>query len=235
MAKVDWDECGHFSHVVTVFGDSLFCDVSVVPKFIAERQYPIPRDGEDDTDAVYRRIAMDEHWRVLRQLIDSGEYVLHDQYAKQPVPIGSGRYGNMLKNSDLVRFCARVGIELRLRQAQDSSAVVVPESEKADVQAPPVLTVSASADVMRHSTKAKGRDTLDPVIEHAQSLCRDPKDTAQVFAQMEVLAQAEHAPLQAATAGGLKYSKKGEAAYLTRDALDKRLHPEKRKPAAGRQ
>jgi hypothetical protein len=46
---------------------------------------------------------------------------------------------------------------------------------------------------------------------------------------MEVLAQAEHAPLLAATERGLKYTKRGNDAYLTRDALDKRLHPEKRK------
>ena len=53
-------------------------------------------------------------------------------------------------------------------------------------------------------------------------------DTAQVLAHLQVLAQEEHPPLLASTADGIKYTKKGDAAYLTRDALDKRLHPEKR-------
>ena len=98
-------------------------------------------------------------------------------------------------------------------------------SEAATVQPPP----AGPAAVIRHSTKeAQRRDILDPVIELAQSKCLDPMDTAQVLAQLQVLAQEEHAPLLASTNEGIKYAKKGNAAYLTRDALDKRLHPERR-------
>lgn len=79
-----------------------------------------------------------------------------------------------------------------------------------------------------HSTKAKRRDILVPVIELAQGKCSDPKDTAEVFARLQVLAQEEHPPLLAATQGGLKYMRNGKAAYFTREALDRRLHPEKR-------
>ena len=58
----------------------------------------------------------------------------------------------------------------------------------------------------------------------------DPGDTAQVWAQLQVLADSESPPLLASTSEGLKYKKvKGKDAYFTRDALDKRLHPEKRK------
>ena len=79
-----------------------------------------------------------------------------------------------------------------------------------------------------NSTKTR-RDILDPAIEHAQGMCRDPKDTAQVWAQLQVLAQGEYAPLLAALPKGLKYTRNGRDASLTRDALDKRLHPEKRR------
>ena len=98
----------------------------------------------------------------------------------------------------------------------------------------PTATTGVSIGTLTHSTKTRGRDTLDPVIEFAQSKCVDRSDTAQVWAQMEVLAQSEHAPLLAATADGLKYTKNGGSTYFTRDALDKRLHPEKRQGAAGR-
>ena len=83
--------------------------------------------------------------------------------------------------------------------------------------------------VLKHSTKTKRRDSLDPAIEHAQSKCKDPKDTAEVWAQLQVLAQTEHPPLLAVTPDGLKYTRHGnKAAHFTRNALDKRLHPEKR-------
>ena len=110
-----------------------------------------------------------------------------------------------------------------------------------DVEASPTVAVPARAGgagtvagapdrVVMHSIKTKPRDILVPVIELAQGKCVDPKDTAQVFAQMQVLAQEEHPPLLAATVNGLKYTKNGTAGYLTRDALNKRLHPENRKP-----
>lgn len=73
------------------------------------------------------------------------------------------------------------------------------------------------------------RDVLAPVIERAQSMCDgDKTDTAKVWAQLEVLADNEVPPLLAATDKGIKYSHKSKNKYFTRDALDKRLHPEKR-------
>lgn len=72
------------------------------------------------------------------------------------------------------------------------------------------------------------RDSITPVIELAQSKCREPNDTAEVWAQMGVLAENETPPFLASTERGLKYSMKNQTKHLTRDALDKRLHPEKR-------
>ncbi len=91
------------------------------------------------------------------------------------------------------------------------------------------LAPAGAAAVVRHLiNEAQRRDILDPVIELAQSKCHDPTDTAQVLAQLQVLAHEEHPPLLASTTDGIKHTKKGEPAYLTRDALNKRLHPEKR-------
>jgi hypothetical protein len=86
---------------------------------------------------------------------------------------------------------------------------------------------SASAPVT-DSTKPSRRDTLKPVIEEAQSKCINPNDTAQVWAQMQMMADEQHVPLLASMKEGLKYHKAGQDAYFTRDALNKRLHPDKR-------
>jgi hypothetical protein len=88
--------------------------------------------------------------------------------------------------------------------------------------------VVAGATIITRSTKSPRRDSIAPVIELAQSKCTDPSDTAEVWPRMEALADDEHVPFLASTPLGLKYRKAGKDAYFTRDALDKRLHPEKR-------
>jgi len=113
------------------------------------------------------------------------------------------------------------------------AACAAPATQAAPPAAGETATIepaaAGAAAVVRHLTnEAPRRDILDPVIELAQRKCHDPKDTAQVLAQLQVLAHEEHPPLLASTTDGIKYTKKGEPAYLTRDALNKRLHPEKR-------
>lgn len=95
-----------------------------------------------------------------------------------------------------------------------------------------VKAESQAVKSVKHTQVPRRRDTLDPIIELAQSKCSDPKDTAEVWAQMQALAQNEHPPLLAAVLDGLKYTKGGEDAVFTRNALDKRLHPEKRRKGA---
>lgn len=73
-----------------------------------------------------------------------------------------------------------------------------------------------------HSTKVR-RDALTPVIELAQSHCRNASDTAEVWAALLVLAEKKTAPLIGATEDGLQYLKKGTAASFNREALRKRL------------
>ena len=93
----------------------------------------------------------------------------------------------------------------------------------------PAAVATSSGKV--HSTKGTGRrDVLWPAIEKAQAACQDPKDTADVWGQLGRLAESEVPPLLAVTKTGIKWMRDGEkVAILTRDALDKRLHPEKRK------
>ena len=93
---------------------------------------------------------------------------------------------------------------------------------------------TVSVPSQQHSTKTARRDSIAPVIDLAKSKCHNQQDTAEVWAQMEVLAQEEKPPFQGSMAEGLKYTKKGEVHYFTRDALDKRLHPEKRGTPAKR-
>jgi hypothetical protein len=61
------------------------------------------------------------------------------------------------------------------------------------------------------------------VIEQAQRACKDPTDTAEVWATLQVLAEKRTPPLIGATEDGLQYLKNGSAASFTRDALRKRL------------
>lgn len=81
-----------------------------------------------------------------------------------------------------------------------------------------------------HSTKDKRRrDDLWPVIEEAQRKCYDPKDTAAVWGELKRMADHETGPLLAFTGQGIKWTRNGKTAYLTRDALHKRLNPETRR------
>ena len=92
----------------------------------------------------------------------------------------------------------------------------------------PEAVPAAKAHPQGNTTKTPRSDAITPVIKLAQDKSLDPCSTSQVWAQMQVLAQNEHAPFLASTENGLKYHRKGTDAYFTRKALDKRLHPEKR-------
>ncbi len=88
----------------------------------------------------------------------------------------------------------------------------------------PVVAASASSALPKvvHSTKIR-RNLLTPVIELAQTDCRNPTDTAEVWAVLVVLARKKTAPLIGATEEGLQYSKGCDVGIFTRDALRKRL------------
>lgn len=129
-------------------------------------------------------------------------------------------------------------VSFRLPEGASSAAEladVAAGSERAVPKSGPESSTAAKdlivqTVVLVHTTKTKRRDPLDTAIEQAQSKCHDPKDTAEVWGQMQVLAQCEYPPLLAVTADGLKYTKDGtNPSHFKRDALHKRLHREKRR------
>jgi hypothetical protein len=97
-----------------------------------------------------------------------------------------------------------------------------PEPQPAPAPTKPAITAPV-VEVMRHITRDTRRRTLKPEIEHAQSLCKDTWDVAEVWAELQKMAEKQHGQLLGATEDGLQYLKNGEAAIFTRDALQKRL------------
>lgn len=93
-----------------------------------------------------------------------------------------------------------------------------PQAKGTELAAPVVV---AGATVI-HSTKVR-RDILTPVIECAQKQCRNPKDTAEVWAALVVLAERKTPPLLGATEDGLQFLRDGTVAAFKRDSLRKRL------------
>jgi hypothetical protein len=135
-------------------------------------------------------------------------------------------------SAELVRICL-AGIPPEQQHATPP-ALQVGAGGASDSGVPIKAVAAVTALVQGNSTKTPRSDSIDPVIELAKQKCSDPDSTAEVWAQMEVLAQDERPPFLASTKDGLKYHKKGANEYFTRDALDKRLHPEKRGTPAKR-
>lgn len=98
-------------------------------------------------------------------------------------------------------------------------AVLVIDDQSATKAEPPGAEAACS---VIHSTKTR-RNTLTPVIELAQKQCRNPKDAAEVWSALLVLAEKKHPPLLGATEDGLQYLKGGVAAIFKRESLRKRL------------
>jgi hypothetical protein len=105
-----------------------------------------------------------------------------------------------------------------------SSAAEVPATETLIEPNRRLTTQTAqSADFLKHSTKDNRRHSLRSEIEHAQSMCISHRDTTEVWAELQKLAEERYGALLGATEDGLQYLKSGEAAIFTRDALQKRL------------
>lgn len=76
-------------------------------------------------------------------------------------------------------------------------------------------------------SKNARRDTLTPVIEHAQKQCRNHTDVAEVWAVLSVSAQRKVAPLIGATEDGIQWLKDGAVEIFTRNALAGRIRRQK--------
>lgn len=94
----------------------------------------------------------------------------------------------------------------------------------------PFVTAGASGGAkppkdaaMGNSTKSKRRDTMSPVIESAQTECKNPKDTAEVWAQLQVMAEKKQFNLRGTTEEGVQHLKNGGVEIFSRESLRKRL------------
>lgn len=87
-------------------------------------------------------------------------------------------------------------------------------------------------DAARRNTTGGRRDVLVPAIELAQRKSLDPWDTAQVWAQLELMAQSRHPPFVDSHSGGLVYTDGGVRSGFSLKKLRDRLKYAKRKLAA---
>lgn len=103
----------------------------------------------------------------------------------------------------------------------------IPQQLQAIAQHAPTPATTAitapSVKAVRHSTKGTRRRTLQPEIEHAQSLCKNEWDSAEVWGALQKMAESKYGQLIGATEDGLQYLKFGEAKIFNRGALGKRL------------
>jgi len=132
----------------------------------------------------------------------------------------NGRTSCML--SDAVHYATQKewsGLPPELVAMATVPADTTPQSAKAESAAKP----TALAGLVVHKTRARPRDILDPVIEKALAKCSDPRDTAAVFVILSEFAVNGVPPLLDATPEGIRYTRDGKDAILTRDALNKRL------------
>ena len=74
-----------------------------------------------------------------------------------------------------------------------------------------------------HTTKETRRDILTPVIEHAQSLCKDPWDVAEVWGQFDTLTAQKYSVLSHWEGKAVSYRYGDDDKKLTRKNLGDRL------------
>jgi hypothetical protein len=82
-----------------------------------------------------------------------------------------------------------------------------------------------------HTTKDTRRDILTPVIEHAQSLCKDPWDVAEVWGQLHKLAGVHYLVLLHVEGKSIAYTDGDETKFLKRKVLADRIRRQKNKAA----
>lgn len=150
------------------------------------------------------------------------DYVFHREHFESDGP-DSGASTDYeyfgFNREELAAFMALLGEPLNLFcPMPETQADTAPEQNTAT----PAPVVAATASGVIHSTKAR-RDTLTPVIELAQNQCRNPQDTAEVWAVLLMLAEKKHPPLIGATEDGLQYLNKGSADIFTKKSLGQRL------------
>ncbi|PUE47630.1 hypothetical protein B9Z45_16270 [Limnohabitans sp. 2KL-17] len=103
-----------------------------------------------------------------------------------------------------------------------------PAPQPAPAPTTPQITAPV-VEAMRHITRDSRRSTLQPVIEHAQSLCKDPWDTAEVWGQLHTLTAQKYTVLLHLEDNAVVYTDGDNTKKLTRKKLGGRLVTAKKK------
>lgn len=103
-----------------------------------------------------------------------------------------------------------------------------PAPQPAPAPTTPPITAPV-VEAMRHITRDTRRSTLKPVIEHAQSLCKDPWDTAEVWGQLHTLTAQKHTVLLHLEGDAVVYTDGDKTKRLRRKNLGERLVTAKKK------
>jgi hypothetical protein len=187
-----------------------------VAKFIADTliKYADPEHPTNKEREKHAKICQG-HVDALVQAIQTSAITAFNENA---VKTTDYQLGTVIRRTDAAKYAAEIGINFEAPAATNAAP-----AQEAATSAPEVVVIdSKAAAIFTHSTKVR-RNTLTPVIELAQKKCRDPNDTAEVWAALQTLAQQKIAPLIGATEDGLQYLKNGDAANLSRNALRLRL------------
>ncbi|MBV8470700.1 MAG: hypothetical protein JOY60_12685 [Burkholderiaceae bacterium] len=165
-----------------------------VPQVVAELQYPTPSNGEEDTNKLLRLATIDLHWKALRELIDSGEYVLHDAHSKRPIVAGSGHHGSMLKVEDLAKYCGSVGIELSIPDRVSMCPQSPPSDAHGTGSTAEVPQVDATPGRV-HSNRTGRKNVLTSLIEQAEHLAGgESAAPSDVWNQLRNMVESDNPP-----------------------------------------
>jgi hypothetical protein len=132
--------------------------------------------------------------------------------SKEPSPLTKVEYFN-----DWLKSCG--GPILRETTKVEPAAAEFPATSTESVAQQPAPNTKA----LHHTSKDQRRNILRPVIEHAQSLCKDPWDTAEVWGQMHKLANDQYLVLLHCEDSAIAYTDGDQTKLLMRKNLADRL------------
>lgn len=211
--------------LVVVDGQSV--QFSDLPHMVAIAMHP---DGEMAYGAA--RLNLENE---LTQAVSDGLLTVRNRYGLgiHTFPHGDALQQAVLMPDELRPFLNARGIELRITlhgngpgyQTLENTAAAMQEQIQ-PLTTPEVNEQALSGSNERlsvtHSKKMR-RDSLTPVIELAQTKCRNPLDAAEVWTSLMVLANDEQGPLLGMRGKNIGYMTGDENKEFTRKALGARL------------